>query len=213
MKDIVIKFKIAACGFCLLLLVLAIASCHRDVRYPALLVQADSLLYAYPDSALSVLQSYRDSVETMPKFVRMYYDLLLTQAEDKNYITHTSDSVARNFVSFYEENGPADKLARAYYITGRVYDDMQNAPTALEYYQKAVDEALKVRDYRLVGLTYSQIGTLYIDHELEIESISAYKKAYEYALVSGDTISIPFRLVNIARAFTISNNVDSTLYY
>lgn len=206
-----------AATYILLLLftvVVLLTSCRNDnTDYPAWLVQADSLLYAHPDSALNILRTCSDSINAAPQSVRMYYDLLLTQAKDKNYITHTSDSIVRQLVSYYENQGPDDKLARAYYIAGRVYDDLQNAPTALEYYQKAVDKAQEVRDYKLVGLTYSQMGTLYLNQDLIKESAENYRMSYEYALKGGDKLNICYSLQDLARSYTMLNKNDSALYF
>lgn len=201
------------CICVLLSVLLMFAACGGGVGYPARLVQADSLLYDNPDSALHILESYNDSLKQASTPVRMYYDLLLTTAKDKCYITHTSDSTALQLVSYYEKHGPDDKLALAYYITGRVYDDLQNTPVALEYYQKAVDEASKYDDYRLLMFSYNQMGSLYLNQKLEKESVTAYKRSYEYSLKINKTQYLPYLFRNLGRAYTMTNNVDSTLYY
>lgn len=201
------------CICVLLSVLLMFAACGGGVGYPARLVQADSLLYDNPDSALHILESYNDSLKQASTPVRMYYDLLLTTAKDKCYITHTSDSTALQLVSYYEKHGPGDKLALAYYITGRVYDDLQNTPVALEYYQKAVDEALSLKEYRLLGRIYIQMGMLYFRQNLDKECVSAYMKSYKYGMMVRDSVALPAYFRNMGLAYTLLDNIDSTLYY
>lgn len=196
-----------------LFMVIVLVSCSRNISYPMQLTFADSLMYTRPDSALSILRKCSVNVQNATEPVRMYYQLLLTTAEDKCYITHNSDSAMLRVVDYYEKCGLQDKLARSYYITGRVYDDMMNPDIALTYYQKAVEEALKMQKYRLLALAYNQIGTLYIHQKLYEESISAYKKSYKYAVMGKDSFNMPYYLCNLGRIFTIQNDIDSTLYY
>lgn len=203
---------------CVLLPILSLAfffaSCGRGEHYPFTLLQADSLMYERPDSSLKLLEAFAtDSLNVVSKSVRMYYTLLRTTADDRNYITHTSDSAMRIVVDYYQKHGPADKLARSYYILGRVYDDMHNYPTALEYYHKTIDTATPLKNHRLLGLTYSQIGTLYVYQGLYEESAEAYKEAYNYANRVVGKRDLPYYLRDLGRAYTSLNNVDSALFY
>lgn len=191
----------------------AICSCRGNVSYPARLVQADSLLYAHPDSSLRILEGYADSARTALEPTRMYYDLLLTTAKDKRYIKHTNDSIMLSVVAYYEHHGPQDKLARAYYIMGRVYDDMQNYTAAVEYYQKAIDALLEQKNYRLLAVTYSQLGELYLEQRLEQESTYCYRRSYYYAVKGKDSLNLSYAMQNLGRTFTILDNVDSALFY
>lgn len=190
------------------------ASCGRGEHYPFTLLQADSLMDARPDSSLKLLEAFAaDSLNVVSKSVRMYYTLLRTTADDRNYITHTSDSVMRIVVDYYQKHGPADKLARSYYVLGRVYDDMHNYPTALDYYHKAIDATTPLKNYRLLGLTYSQIGTLYVYQGLYEDCVDAYRKSYKYGILSNDNLRINAYLQGLARAFTATGEADSALFY
>ena len=52
------------------------------------------------------------------------YALLLTQAEDKNYILHTSDSLINIAVCYYDSIQDTDLSAKSHYYLGRVYQDL-----------------------------------------------------------------------------------------
>lgn len=208
-----IKLTVTAPAAILLTLFSLMFSCRGNVSYPARLVQADSLLYAHPDSAFRMLKDYADSVRTMPEATRMYYDLLFTTAQDKCYIKHTRDSLMRSVVTYYEHHGPQDKLARAYYVMGRVYDDMQNYPAAVNYYQKAIDAVPSGQNYILLALAYDQLGRIYLFQGMEDKSAESYKMSYRYAVIGKDSLNMNFAYLNMARSYTIHDNPDSAIYY
>ena len=109
-------YVLLACCLCL-------CAC-REGRYPRVLLQADSLAGMMPDSALRLLGGWADSVWEAPEQVQMYYRLLTVKAADKAYITHTSDSLIRLVLDYYEQEGDRRLLPEAYYYAGRVYRDL-----------------------------------------------------------------------------------------
>ena len=123
-----------------LLSVLALFAC-TDRRYPTTLVAADSLCAVNPDSALSLLTQYKDSIQTASKAHRMYYHLLLADAMNKAYVDMTTDSILKEVADYYDRHGSANEQMRAHYLLGCAYRDMGEAPMALQCYQDAVDKA------------------------------------------------------------------------
>lgn len=65
----------------------------------AQLVQADSLMQKFPDSALRFLQKIRPE-ELNSLEDRAYHALLLTEVKDKNFIQQTEDSQIRIAVQY-----------------------------------------------------------------------------------------------------------------
>ena len=57
-----------------------------------LMSMADSLTNTNPDSAVIYLNKLKDHIETAPRSVQMYYQLLCIKANDRAYIPHSSDS-------------------------------------------------------------------------------------------------------------------------
>ena len=88
-----------------------------------------------------MLDRLRDSLSSFDEEQRMYYDLLDLKVNDKMYVRHTSDSLIKRITAFYETYGDRDKLLESYYYMGRVYRDLNDAPEALKYFQKALDVA------------------------------------------------------------------------
>lgn len=192
---------------------LCLFACHRTPHYPATLLRAEQLMDIAPDSVLTLLVGFKDSVRVENEATQMYYQLLTVKASDKCYIPHTSDSLIKVVVNYYEKHGTSAQLMEAYYYQGSVYRDMGDAPRALDYYQKAVDTSVEEKEYKMLEHIYAQMGTLYMYQKLYDEAIPILKKSYYCCLKGGDSTSLPLALRDLGRAFTGQHNVDSTLYY
>lgn len=199
---------------CLLFIVLLATffSC-RPKPMPALLLAADSLASANPDSALTLLARLEDSLRQAPEPVRMYYNLLTVKTQDKAYILHTSDSLIRTVVDYYEHKNNHTYLPEAYYYAGRVYRDLNDSPQALEYFQKAAEAAEGGTDYNLKIRIYSQMGMLYIDQDIYDKALEALKKAKKVSIQNNDSTALVFNLRDIGRTFAGLHNADSCIYY
>lgn len=195
----------------LLLSLIGFTACRHHTAYPLAMQQAEQLMNTRPDSALTLLQGMADTLATLPEETRMYHQLLTIQAKDKQYITHTSDSLINRIVSFYEEYGNSDRLMMAYFYQGSTYRDMNDAPRALKAFQQAVD--LNVPNYDLLAKTYNQMGTLLMYQGLHDEVIRVNRKAIETYLLLGKPNKISYAQRDIARMYDVKNMQDSALYY
>ena len=192
-----------------------LASCRADRRFERLLRQADSLLSVCPDSIRAVLYDWADSIDRQPEDIRMYYNLLRIKADDKTYVTHTSDSLILKVVHYYKKSRDKRLLPEALYYAGRTYSDLKDAPRALEYYQRAIDvmQREKLTDYNLLSRIYSQMGTLFFYQELYDEIPSVLRKAYQCDLILKDSANLVFDLRDIGRAFAVKEQQDSAVWY
>ncbi len=181
--------------------------------YPQSLRVADSLIHNNPDSAVILLEELKRSMAFEPQATQMYYQLLTIKAKDKAYITHTSDSLIKTVVKYYEERKDRERLPETYYYAGRVYRDLGDAPQALEYLQKAIESTKDCTDYRLISRIYSQTGTLYLYQDTYDQALEVFRKAYQYCLSDKDSIGMVYSLRDIGRTFTTLNCADSALYY
>lgn len=186
---------------------------YRGKPYPATLLQIESLADTNPEEAPPLLDRLRDSLSSFDEEQRMYYDLLDLKVNDKMYVRHTSDSLIKRITAFYEVYGDRDKLLESYYYMGRVYRDLNDAPEALKYFQKALDVAGDTRKYRLLSNVYSQMGMLYDYQNVYEEAIRMYEKAAEYKLLKGDSTSLSLVLRDIARVYDMVDKNDSALLY
>jgi tetratricopeptide repeat protein len=186
---------------------------HRGKPYPATLSRIESLADTNPEEARPLLDRLRDSLSLFDEEQHMYYDLLDLKVNDKMYVRHTSDSLIKRITAFYEVYGDRDKLLESYYYMGRVYRDLNDAPEALKYFQKALDVAGDTRKYRLLSNVYSQMGMLYDYQNVYEEAIRMYEKAAEYKLLKGDSTSLSLVLRDIARVYDMVDKNDSALLY
>ena len=186
-------------------------ACQREATYPLAMQQAESLMNTRPDSALYLLQNMADSVSALPKEAQMYYHLLTIQAKDKQYITHTNDSLINSIVSFYEDYDDKERLMMAYFYQGSVYRDMNDAPRALKAFQQAMD--LNVPNHDLQAKACNQMGTLFMYQGLYDEAIRVNRKAIELYLLQGKHHKISYFQRDIARMYDVKNMPDSALHY
>ncbi len=196
----------------LFLFLFSLCAC-KDRPCPRILATADSLSYVNPDSAITLLKNLKGQMSHEPESTQMYYRLLQIKANDKAYITHTSDSAILPIVQYYEEKNSKDHLMEAYYYAGRVYSDLSDAPQALAYFQKATDVSKGSTDYRVISRIYSQIGELSLLQDIYDNALTAYRKAYQYNVLARDSAGLVFNLRDIGWNYTGLNKADSSLFY
>ncbi len=201
------------CIYIWLVSVILLTGCTRHVSYPETILQAETCMNAYPDSALHLLSNYGDSVEALPDEAQMYYHLLTIQAKDKLYITHTDDSLINRIVRFYEKTDNPDRLMLAYYYQGSVYRDMNDAPRALKAFQQVADMNRNCPPSDLMARTYNQMGTLFAYQGLYDESLEANRQAARQFLLQGKNTRTSYAYRDMARMFDMKEQNDSALFY
>ena len=198
----------------LLLLIVTIALCACVQKpYPHSLYIADSLASVQPDSALHLLKEIENNMTNEPEVTQMYYRLLLIKAQDKAYVAHTSDSNIVEIVRYYEKKRNKRHLAEAYYYAGRVYSDLRDSPQALDYFQKALEQAAREGNTSLSNIIYSQTGNLYLYQNISDKALQVFKEALQYAQANHDSISQIYDLRDIGRAYSGLQCADSAIYY
>ena len=194
----------------LLLVLLGLCACGHG-SYPSVLLRADSLASVAPDSARTLLARWADSVAHAPERVRMYHRLLTIKAADKAYMRHTSDTLIRQVVAYYEDGADPWLLPEAYYYAGRVYSDLGDAPQALDYFERAAETLPPKGREMLAGKIYSQMGTLFEHQQMYEEALEMFRRAYEYDVKAGDVRGQVFDLRDIGDAYQGLEKTDSAL--
>ena len=196
--------------FFLCLLLCCLCACGHG-SYPAALHRADSLADACPDSARALLARWADSARLAPRRVQMYHRLLTVKAADKAYVRHTSDTVIKDVVAYYEDGADPWLLPEAYYYAGRVYSDLGDAPQALDYFERAAEALPPKGREMLAGKIYSQMGTLFEHQQMYEEALEMFRRAYEYDVKAGDVRGQVFDLRDIGDAYQGLEKTDSAL--
>ena len=192
-------------------------SCTGNKAYDQQLSKADSIMDIADDSAqiaIKMLDALKPEWSKFTKAQRMRYDLLYHKAMNKAYIDFTSDSTMLAVVDYYEHHGTANDKMLAYYILGCVYRDMHEAPMALEYYNKATeqaDTAAQDCDYATLCRVYSQMGVLFSKQYLPYQELFSFEKATHYAYKAHDTLNAIRYYYNKTGAYTYLDNEDSAI--
>ena len=145
----------------LLSFMILLVSCGGTPQQRNMLSRAERLMNNYPDSVLKILDSARNEAPNYPRSLRMKYELLHAAAQNKAYISFTSDSVMKEVVDYYDSHGTANEQLQAHYVLGCVYRDLNDAPRALHCYQDAVDKADTTSEdcnYNLPSRVYNVMG-------------------------------------------------------
>ncbi|MDL2299895.1 tetratricopeptide repeat protein, partial [Bacteroides sp. OttesenSCG-928-E20] len=156
-----------------LLFIFSCYSCTSGKVTDPVLLSADSLMECCADSALALLEGIEYPQE-MKRSERALYGLLLTKARDKCLVEHTSDSIMKLVVAYYQQHGNTYQKMESLYYLASVYRDLGDAPRALDYFGRAADASKDQTEYRLLGLIYSQMGTLFFYQNLHEEGVKAY---------------------------------------
>ncbi|RKU73114.1 tetratricopeptide repeat protein [Parabacteroides sp. AF17-3] len=173
---------------------------------------AESLMQRCPNSALVVLDSM-EVPSPSDKFQYATWCLLITQARDKNYVKHTSDSLINIALAYFEKQDDPVRKATALYYEGRVNHDMNNAEEATDYYLQARDVAKNTTDYKLLYLINIHLGTLYAYRNLTDLALDAYVNAQNYSIQLKDSALISNSYSYLGRVSMLNNNPQEALDY
>lgn len=201
----------------LLLILLILASCAGNRKCDDLMQRADSIMNVNDDSATVAFRMLDGIKPQLPEFSqsqKMRYELLRHKAMNKACITFTSDSVMKEVVDYYDHHGSANERMLANYVLGCVYRDMHEAPMALEYYNKATEQADTTAadcDYGTLYRVYSQMGFLFSKQYLPYQLLDAFGKAEKYAYLAKDTLNAIINYQNRENAYSYLGNKDSVI--
>ena len=181
----------------LLFIIMLLASCAGNRKY-------DDLM----------LDGVKSQLPEFSKAQKMRYELLRHKAMNKAYISFTSDSKMKEAVDYYDRHGSANERMLANYVLGCVYRDMHEVPLALEYYNKATEQADTTAadcDYGTLYRVYSQMGFLFSKQYLPYQLLDAFGKAEKYAYLAKDTLNAIINYQNKGDAYDYLGRKDSVV--
>ncbi len=130
--------------FLFAIVILLLSSCKTETGRK--LDLADSVMEAYPDSAMHMLKAIdRHSLKgsEIP-----YYALLYTQAQVKTDVPLTSDSLISIAYAKYGADSRGDRGIRSNFYTGEVFFNREKYREAMRYYLTAYEESKRLsNDY------------------------------------------------------------------
>ncbi|MHB9143191.1 MAG: tetratricopeptide repeat protein [Paludibacter sp.] len=172
---------------------------------------AGDLMETHPDSALHILQDIRSDRLIRPSD-KALYALLMSQALDKNDIKVVSDSLIQIAVDFYDNNEPYYAGCAQFYKArcAKNRGDAQRQANAL---LMAQEFGLLAHDDKLLGLVYSDKGSMYQEQEQSDSSIVYFRLAFRAFDRLKDNRNAVICLLNTGSEFLKKSNFDSSLYY
>ena len=114
------------------------AACHRRPTMDFAAIEA--ILPTRPDSALAILDTLHTDPNDFTAKDRAHYYLLLTEAMDKCYLTHTTDSLITIAKDYYENANDPNRRAKAWYYLGLIREENQQPLLAQDAYLEALRE-------------------------------------------------------------------------
>ena len=168
----------------------------------------EQLMPRNPDSVLSSLQAI--DPEQLSRGEQAWYYLLKTEAEDKLYRDHTTDSLIAFARDYYASTGDIPRLAKAFYLSGRIHTDWKEWERATEEFLKAKELTEESEDWGLKGRIEEYLGYVNRHNDLQEKALFYYKNAYSYYLQDGDKTNIAYALRGIGIVYWSLGEKDSS---
>ena len=168
----------------------------------------EQLMPGNPDSVLTLLQTI--DPERLSRSEKAWYYLLKTEAEDKLYREHTTDSLIAFARDYYASTGDIPRLAKAFYLSGRIHTDWKEWETATEEFLKAKELTEESEDWGLKGRIEEYLGYVSWKNDLDETALSYYRQAYSYYLRTNNNVDIAYALKGMGNAWGSLKQMDST---
>lgn len=165
-----------------------------------------------PTQAIETAIAALDSInpEELSEPDRHFYDFLSIKANDKAYVLHRSDSLYLDVERYYSTHDDMNLYPEVLYYGGRVYSDLGDYPTALDYFQRSIELVKSKRiQAPFVYSLHSQTGRLLESMRLYDEAIPYIELALQKARDRKDTVNTIHDLFLLG--CTCMNNANYTL--
>ena len=193
-----------------LALLAASTGCSR--RADTRLTRIAASVSDHPERALQDLDSINP--DGLSESDRHFHDFLTIKARDKASVPHVSDSLILDVIDYYSAYQSDPIYPEALYYGGRVYYELGDYPTALQYFQQALDNPGHAPDTTdLKNRLNSQIGWLLCNLRLYQRAIPYFSQMLKDKTDERDSIGIVYARQGLGTVYynlgTLSD-LDST---
>ncbi len=175
------------------------------------LVHAESVMFDHPDSALHILEDMPMPSARRDKENHALWCLLLTQAQYKQVMKISSDSLVRIAYDYYKPTNNARRKAIAALYMGCINYDLGNIEEAMQYYLEGKTEVDKTDDYKTGYLIMSSLTNLYLFRDFADYALDACMKTYDYAVKDSNSRYQMTSLGLLSRCYCISNEFPKAI--
>lgn len=200
-------YKCAVAAIVLSIISVLTAGCsHRSRPCDAMLRRVAILCDTDYEDARACLDSVdRDSLSAVD---RHFYDFFSLKLDDKEYVEHTSDSLVLALIDYASKHKDAH-YAETLYYGGRVYSDIGDYPTALQYFQEAIDALPEeCATSALSSHILSQTGRLLDNLGLQNEAQPYVERALAVDRARGDSLDEMYNLQLLGHVFLASRQYE-----
>lgn len=188
--------------------VLCMVSCSNHSADWSVLLQVDSFIEQYPDSALTVLERI-DVAELTSNEERAKYALLLSMALDKNYVDKTDFEMLQPAIDYYQHHGTATDKLRTYYYEGRIYFNKGDKASASIRFSKALNEGKESKDILTKARTHFAQANIYNSLYKWDSYIEENKRAARYFKGAGLQNSYANCLIHIINGYNLIQDEEN----
>ena len=167
--------------------------------------RVEALMDPHPNSALALLDTLHAEPQHYTAKDRARYYLLLTEAMDKCFLTHTTDTLIRFSAEYYEQHNDRHHYAKALYLQGRIYEDWRENDQSVACWVKALDYGKDSEDYNLLYRIASRIGIRYAYQDDVTHAMEYCQQALRYAIAANDSSCISYAHSYLARVHSLNN--------
>lgn len=199
-------------GLLILVFLLISLVCCSKSEQNSRLHHIASIVSDNPREALSSLDSIdRNSLNKDDQY---YYDFLTIKANDKAYVTHTNDSLYLRVLDYYSDNKDSEIYPEVLYYGGRVYSDLGDYPTALNFFQRALDIITEGSNHtRLKSLILNQSAEILNSLRLYGQASCRLKQALVIDSIANDSIGVMYIKQKLGAIYLHDEKYDSAEIY
>lgn len=162
--------------------------------------RAEALMESHPDSALMLMRQIAPS-DLHGKREKALYALLLTQAQYKNYIEVTDDSLISTAVDYFDRTDDLHHQMLAYHYSGQVNYDTKNYAKALYSSLLAYQLAKELDERFWIAMSARTLADIYHDTYNGSEEIEFSKIEYNNFNKMGKQLHTNHAILDLAKAY------------
>ena len=175
------------------------------------LVNAESVMFDHPDSALHILEAMPIPSARRDKENHALWCLLVTQAKVKQLMKISSDSLVRIAYDYYKLTDNARRKAMSALYMGDINYELGNIEEAMQYYLEGKTEVEKTDDYKTGYLIMFSLGKLYLFRNFADYALEACTAAYDYAVKDSNKRYQMTALRYLARSYCLTNELTKAI--
>lgn len=169
--------------------------------------QAESMMSTAPDSALFLIRGV-DGRSLPTKSLRARHALLLTMAQDKNYIDVAKDSTILVAYDYYQHHGgKTDRLLSTYYL-GVIRQNAGEYIDAALAFREAEPLAEALGDDRQLSLIEQHLSRIFALNYDHVRALEYAQKSLEAAERAGDTVMAEYCKLDVVEQLLAEYRYD-----